>query len=83
MTEPRINARHASVYELATDLALDESAYRRALEIAKLTPDNSDWRRYIDHFPMTIGSVLIVAGIAAFFSWKWADLSHIHKFVLI
>ena len=83
MTEPRIHASHANVYELASDLSLDQSAYRQALGIANLTPDTSEWRHYIDRFLLVIGSALILAGIAAFCAGNWADLGHIQKFALI
>ena len=32
---------------------------------------------------MTIGALLIVAGITAFFAWNWADLGYMTKFALI
>jgi uncharacterized membrane protein len=83
MGQSRISARHANVDELAAELELNEDAYRRALEIAHLIPDKSDWRRYIDRFLMAVGVLLITAGITAFFAWNWADLGHFYKFALI
>jgi len=83
MGHAHINANYANVVELASELALDENAYRRALEIAKLAPDRSDWRLYVDRFLMAVGALLLVAGITAFFAWNWADLSHAYKFALI
>jgi len=83
MGQPRINASYANVGELAAELALKENAYRRAIEIANLKPEESDWRLYIDRFLMAVGVLLIVAGIVAFFAWNWADLSHFAKFALI
>ncbi len=83
MAHPGTTASHANIHELAIALRLDETAYRRALEIAGLSPDSNDWRRYIDHFLTAIGALLIVAGVTAFFAWNWADLSHLSKFALI
>ena len=64
-------------------LGLSEAAYRRALEVAGLAPSRSDWLRNINRFLIAVGTLLIVAGITAFFAWNWADLSYMKKFVLI
>jgi uncharacterized membrane protein len=42
-----------------------------------------DWFRYISHFLVAVGTLLIVAGVTAFFAWNWADLSYMAKFALI
>ena len=76
-------ASHANVHELATELGLSEHAYTRALEIADLVPEKADWLRYINHFLVVVGALLILAGVAAFFAWNWADLSYMVKFALI
>lgn len=83
MPQPGTTANHTNVHELAIALRLDETAYRRAIEIAQLSPDTAAWRRYIDHFLTAIGALLIVAGITAFFAWNWTDLGHMSKFALI
>jgi uncharacterized membrane protein len=71
------------VHELAATLALDEAAYRRAVELADLTPDGTGWLRYIDRFLLAVGAALIVTGIAAFFAWNWAELHRLAKLGLI
>jgi uncharacterized membrane protein len=76
-------ANYANVHEMAQQLKLSAAAYRRAIEIAQLTPDRAGWLRYIDHFLIAIGALLIVAGIATFFAWNWADLNYVVKFALI
>jgi uncharacterized membrane protein len=83
MTKLNIAASHSNVQELATRLGLSEDAFSRALQFAELTPDRADWLRYINHFLVTIGALLIVSGIAAFFAWNWADLGYMIKFALI
>lgn len=83
MPQPGTTATYTNVQQLAIELRLDETACRRALEIAQLSPDSNDWRRYIDHFLITVGALLILAGVTAFFAWNWADLSHMSKFALI
>jgi uncharacterized membrane protein len=83
MAQPATPATHASVHELAAALSLDESAYRRAVELARLCPERADWLRYLDRFLTAVGALFITAGIAAFFAWNWADLHHMAKFALI
>ncbi len=76
-------ATYSNVNEMASRLGLSDAAYRRAFEIARLSPDLATWRRYIDHFLTTVGALLIVAGVAAFFAWNWAELGAMAKFALI
>lgn len=83
MGQTGTTAAHASVHELATALALDEAAYTRAVELARLSPEKSDWLRYLDRFLTAVGVLPIVAGITAFFAWNWADIHRMAKFALI
>ncbi|MCZ6854229.1 MAG: DUF2157 domain-containing protein [Gammaproteobacteria bacterium] len=76
-------ASYSNVQELANELGLSEQAYERALQFAELLPSRTDWLRHISRFLAVIGALLIVAGIAAFFAWNWADLGYMTKFVLI
>lgn len=76
-------ATHGSVHDLAVALALDDVAYRRAVDLAGLVADRGDWRRYLDQFLVAVGALLIVAGITAFFAWNWAYLHQMAKFALI
>ena len=76
-------ATPARMRDMAVTLTMSEAAYARALEIAGCRPDRSTWRQYIDTFFITIGAALIIAGIAAFFAWNWADLDRLYKFALI
>jgi uncharacterized membrane protein len=83
MTTSNTAASHSNVQELATKLGLSKNAYSRALQLAELAPGRVDWLRYINHFLATIGALLMVAGVAAFFAWNWADLDYMVKFALI
>lgn len=76
-------ATYGNVHELAAVLPLDAAAYRRAVELAGLEPDRSSFLRYLDRFLAAAGTLLIVAGIAAFFAWNWADLHHLARFALL
>jgi uncharacterized membrane protein len=83
MTKFNTSASHSNVQELAVELSLSENARSRALQLAGLAAGRSDWLRYINHFLMTVGALLIVAGVTTFFAWNWADLDYWIKFVLI
>lgn len=83
MAEPATPATPASVHELAAALALSEAGYDRAVELADLRPTRRDWLRYLDRFLMAAGTLLITAGIAAFFAWNWQAMHHFAKFALI
>jgi uncharacterized membrane protein len=83
MTKFNTSASHSNVQELAVELSLSENACSRALQLAGLAAGRSDWLRYINHFLMTVGALLIVAGVTTFFAWNWADLDYWIKFVLI
>ena len=76
-------ASQPAIQEMAAELALDEAAVARAVELAGIRPAATDWRRFIDRFLMAAGVALIIAGITAFFAWNWADLGHMQKFALI
>jgi len=76
-------ASYGNVQEMAEQLNLSAAAYRRAIEIARLTPDQARWLCDIDRFLSAVGASLIIAGIAAFFAWNWADLNYMAKFALI
>ena len=76
-------ATHSSILNMADALGLSEKACERALQLGGMQPGRNDWLRYIDQFLVTIGALLIVAGVTAFFAWNWADLSYMIKFALI
>ena len=78
-----IPANHANLQDVAATLRLSEVAYLRAIELAELRPSREVWLRYLDHFLTGVGVLFVVAGIAAFFAWNWADLGHMAKFALI
>jgi len=77
------NINYSTVRELASEANFSEPAFARALDLAGVKPAQADWLRYIHHFLVTIGSLLIVFGIAAFIAGNWADLSYMIKFALI
>jgi uncharacterized membrane protein len=81
---PKSNAvNQGNLLQLAQHLGLTEQAYRRATELAGLKAGRDVWLRLIDRFLLTLGALLIVSGIAAFFAWNWAELGYLPKFALI
>ncbi len=76
-------ATPAKLRQLAAALELEPNAYSRALELAGLLPDRQTWLRGINLFLAALGTALIVAGIAAFFAWNWADMRPMLKFALV
>jgi uncharacterized membrane protein len=76
-------ATHASLLDMAAALELDEAAYRRAVEVAGITPTRSESLRHLDRFLTASGALLVVAGIAAFVAWNWGGLGHFTKFALV
>ena len=79
----KIIATRSSLDDVAAHLRLNEPAYRRAVELANLEPGRAVWVQYIDRFLTATGTLLVVAGIAAFFAWNWVDLGHLAKFALL
>lgn len=76
-------ATPAKLRQLAADIGLDEAGYLRALELAGAVRDQHDWLKAINLFLMALGTLLICAGVAAFFAWNWAELQQMGKFALI
>lgn len=83
MTTSGRPATFGSLHDLAAALDFDEAAWRRAVELADLEPDREDWLRYVDRFLAAVATALIVAGVASFFAWNWADLHRFAKFALV
>lgn len=83
MRKTHTRATPASVHEFAAALAFNQSTYERAVELAGHRPDRDDWLRWLDRFLGAVGAALIIAGVAAFFAWNWADLHPMAKFALL
>lgn len=59
--DKEIAADYSNVQEMARQLKLSESAYRRTMVLAGLTPDKDDWLRHIDRFLLALGTLLVLA----------------------
>ncbi len=78
-----LSATSGRLRQLAISLQLTEAGYASALRAAGLVPDAPAWRRLIGRFLLIYAAALIIAGIAAFFAYNWADLHRFAKFGLI
>ena len=71
------------VRHIAGQLGLDEGAFARALALSGAVPDRVAFAQAASRFLMLAGTALIVAGVAAFFAFNWAELHRLAKFALI
>lgn len=56
---------------------------RSALEKAGALPDASQWRNFFDKVLLSMGAVLLGAGVIFFFAYNWQDLGRFAKFALV
>lgn len=71
------------IRQIAGQLRLDEGAFTRALALSGAVPDRGAFAQAASRFLMLAGTALIVAGVAAFFAFNWAELHRLAKFALI
>ena len=76
-------ATAARVRYIAGQLGLDEGAFARALALSGAVPGRVAFAQAASRFLMLAGTALIVAGVAAFFAFNWAELHRLAKFALI
>ncbi len=55
----------------------------RALALSGAVPDHGAFAQATSRFLMLAGTALIIAGVAAFFAFNWAELHRLAKFALI
>ncbi|MCX6976192.1 MAG: DUF2157 domain-containing protein [Verrucomicrobia bacterium] len=56
---------------------------REALEFARVLPNATDWRRFLDRVLLFMGVVLLASGVIFFFAFNWQDLGRYAKFALV
>lgn len=56
---------------------------RRSLSLTGALPSATDWRRFIDHLLLWLGTLLVATGVIFFVAYNWNDLGHFAKFGLI
>jgi uncharacterized membrane protein len=50
---------------------------------ARTEPVAADWRRWLDHGLLALGTVLLCAGVIVFFAFNWQDLHKFAKFAVL
>jgi uncharacterized membrane protein len=78
-----VTATAARARQIAGQLRLNEDAFARALALSGAVPDRVAFAQATSRFLMLAGTALIVAGVAAFFAFNWAELHRLAKFALI
>lgn len=58
-------------------------ALPQALAVAGVTPDGHAWRRFVAGLLLSIGVLLLAAGVIFFFAYNWQALGRFHKFALV
>ncbi|MBY8825291.1 DUF2157 domain-containing protein [Sphingomonas colocasiae] len=56
---------------------------REVLRIADVTPSPADWRTFLGHLTLWLGTVALAAAVIFFFAFNWADLGRFAKFGLV
>ena len=56
---------------------------QRALSVAGVYPSERNWRRFLDHLFLWIGTLMLAAGVICFFAFNWNDLDRFAKFGLV
>ena len=54
-----------------------------ALSLTGVLPSGSDWRRFLDHLLLWLGTLLVGAGVIFFFAYNWQDIGRLAKFGLV
>ena len=76
------NARD-EILEWARQGHIPPERLRSALETAGALPNDSQWRNFLDKVLLSMGAVLLGAGVIFFFAYNWQDLGRFAKFALV
>ncbi len=56
---------------------------RHSLSLAGVFPSAAEWRRFIEHLLLWLGTLLVAVGVIFFFAYNWNDLGRFAKFGLV
>lgn len=70
------------ILEWAEAGRIEPQNLRRALEIAAVLPNRTQWRRFLDQLLLWLGVVMVAASVIFFFAYNWHDLGRYAKFAL-
>lgn len=62
---------------------LQSEAIPKALRLAGLHPDRTDWRKFFDQLTLWLGAILCAVGIIFFFAYNWQAMGRFAKFGLV
>lgn len=62
---------------------LSETATKRALEIATVTPAPAEWRRFLSGALAFLGALLLLAAVICFVAYNWSRIGRFGKFALL
>lgn len=56
---------------------------REILRAAEVTPSPAEWRDFLGHLTLWLGTIALAAAVIFFFAFNWADLGRFAKFGLV
>lgn len=72
-----------AVVDWAEQERVAPGAFPQALAVAGVTPDARAWRRFVEMLLLSLGALLLGAGIIFFFAYNWQDLGRFQKLALV
>jgi uncharacterized membrane protein len=72
-----------AIFEWVRQGRIAPANLRPALELAGVTPDAAQWRRFVDGLLLGLGASMIAAGAIFFVAFNWRELGRYAKFALI
>lgn len=55
----------------------------RALSVAGVFPSAREWRSFLDHLLLWLGTLMLASGVVYFFAYNWDELGRMAKFGLV
>ncbi len=79
----RYHASRERILLLSRALNWDQKTLNQALTLSGHIPTRAQWQTSSSRFMLVVGFALLLAGVASFFAFNWADLHRFAKFGLI
>ena len=76
-------SRRDVIIDWAEQGRIAPDALPHALAVAGVTPDGPAWRRFIAALLLSLGALLLAAGVIFFFAYNWQALGRFQKFALV
>jgi uncharacterized membrane protein len=78
-----MNSNRSDLIDWSDQGRIPDNQLRAAFEMAKVLPNQNDWRRFIDRMLLFIGMTMLAVGVIFFFAFNWQGLGLMAKFALI